>query len=93
MLEKQSKTTKTEFSNNAQEALHGEMKDQMHKYKMRNHERAGRVGKKKDVRTRILLKANTSKAVKSPERQISYEMHYYRSIKHNRELFSSSMHW
>lgn len=65
----------------------------MHKYKMRNHKRVGKAGKKKDVRTRILLKANTSKAVKSPERQISYEMHYYRNVRLNRELFSFSMHW
>lgn len=47
MLEKQCKAIKTEFSNNVYEALHEEMKDQMHKYKMRNHSRVGRLKRKR----------------------------------------------
>lgn len=40
------KTSKTEFSNNMYKALHEEMKDQIHKYKMRNQRRSGRSEKK-----------------------------------------------
>lgn len=47
-LDKYSKTIKTEFSNSVYKALHEEMKDQMHKCKIRNHRR--RTEKTKDVR-------------------------------------------
>lgn len=74
-LEKYSQTSKTEFSNNVYKALHEKkkkMKDQTYKYKMQNHRQGGRTAKKKNVRATAGLKANTSKAGKSPERQISY---------------------
>lgn len=47
VLEKQCKAIKTEFSNSAYKALHEEMKDQMHKYKMRNHRRVERLKRKR----------------------------------------------
>lgn len=46
------------------------MKDQMHKYKMQNHGRGEKTAKKKKRmwELQVGLKANMSKAEKSPER-------------------------
>lgn len=92
-LEKQSKTIKTECSNNTYKALHEGMKDQMHKYKMRNHRRGARTEKKRMWELQYNSKQISAKQVNLLKGKSRTEMYYYRSVICNRELFSSARSW